>query len=76
MSFGKTKLFVSFALLGFLIGSAAYYVFDWVLANLSIVLWPIPILEIITAPWFISGIAGSLLLMAVLLVSARFTGEK
>ncbi len=32
MSFGRTKLLLSFAFLGFLIGLAMYFVFDWVLA--------------------------------------------
>jgi len=74
MSFGRTKLLLSFAFIGFLVGSAAYLVFDWILMNTTIS--AIPILGIVSAPWFLSGIAGSLLSVIAVYVSARFSGEK
>ena len=76
MSFGRTKLFLSFAIFGFLIGTATYFVFDWIFANAAIGIQPVPILEVISAPWFISGIAGSLLSMAIIYVFAKFSAEK
>ncbi len=73
MSFGKTKLLFSFAFLGFLVGSAAYYVFDWLIVNSM--LRPIPLLEILTAPWFLSGIAGSFLSIAIVYASTYFAND-
>ena len=75
MSMGRTKLLLAFALFGFLIGSAAYFLFDWILTNTTIGIRPVPILAIITAPWFISGIAGSFLSMTAIYVSARYSKE-
>jgi len=76
MEFGRTKLLLAFALLGFFIGTFAYYIFDWVVLNASLKIQPVPILEILTAPWFISGIVGSFLAMGALYLTARFTGDK
>ena len=79
MAFGRTKLLLSFALLGFLVGSATYLVFNWIITNSAIgiiYIYPTPILEVISAPWFMSGIAGSLLSVIIIYVSARFSGEK
>ncbi len=79
MAFGRTKLLLSFALLGFLVGSATYLVFNWIITNSAIgivYVYPTPILEVISAPWFLSGIAGSLLSVIVIYVSAHFSGEK
>ena len=74
MAFDRTKLLLSFALVGFLVGSAAYFVFDWIIINsaLGIFYMPVPIF----APWFLSGIAGSLLSVIAVYVAARFSGEK
>ncbi len=72
MSFGKTKLLFSFALFGFLVGSAAYYVFDWLLMNAA---FRLPLLEIITAPWCMSGIAGSAMAIIVVYASAHFSKD-
>lgn len=70
MSFGKTKLILSFALFGFLIGVTTYFVLDIILG-----VQPAPILEMIKQPWFLSGIAGSFLSVIAVYLSARFTGE-
>ena len=74
MAFSRTKLLLSFALFGFLVGSAIYFVFDWLIINSTI--RPVPILEIISTPWFLSGIAGSFLSVITVYVSAYFSGEK
>ena len=76
MAFGKNKLLLSFALIGFLVGSVAYFVFDWLIINSNIALQPVPILEIISAPWFLSGIAGSFLSVIAVYASTYFSGEK
>jgi len=76
MSFGRTKLLLSFALFGFLIGAATYFVFDWLIIHSALGIQPIPILEVVSAPWFLSGIAGSLLSVIAIYASAHFSGEK
>jgi len=76
MSFGRTKLLVSFAFLGFFIGTAAFYAFDWLLNNTAMGTYQTPILEMVTRPWFLSGIGGSILSVVVLFVSAKFLTEK
>ena len=79
MAFGRTKLLFSFALLGFLVGSVTYLVFNWIITNSAIgiiYIYPTPISEIISAPWFMSGAAGSLLSVIIIYVSARFSGEQ
>jgi len=76
MTLGRTTLLIGFAFLGFLLGSVAYMAFDWIFVNAAIGIQPVPILTILSAPWFISGIAGSLLSIAILYVSARHLGDK
>jgi len=75
MSFGRTKLLLTFALAGYLIGAVAYVAFDWIFVNAAVGIQPVPILAILTAPWFLSGIAGALLAMAILYLSAKFTSD-
>ena len=76
MSFDKTKLLLSFAILGFLIGSTTYYAFNWLIISNAIGILPIPILDIIYAPWFLSGIAGSLLSVIIIYLAARFSNKE
>ncbi len=73
MSFGRNKLLITFAFLGFLLGSVVYFAFDWIALNYS--LGPFPILAIISSPWFLSGIAGSLLSVVVLFVSTQVSRD-
>lgn len=70
MSLDKTKLLISFAIGGFLLGSVAYTFFSWLFATTLI--WPFPILATILSPWFLSGIAGSLLVVTIVYFAARF----
>jgi hypothetical protein len=74
MSFGKNKLLLSFAFIGFLLGSALYFVFDRLIANTT--MYPVPILEIILKPWFLSGIAGSFLSVIAVFIAAHFSAQK
>jgi len=72
MAFDRTKLLLSFAFIGFLFGSAAYFLFNWIIINMGILYIPFPIM----APWFLSGIAGSLLAMITVYVAAHFSAQK
>jgi len=74
VSFGKTKLLVSFAFFGFLIGVTTHFVFDWLFVKNGIS--PFPIIDVIFTPWFLSGIAGSVLAVMIIFVSAHFLREK
>ena len=73
MSFGKTKLIFCFACFGFVVGSAAYYLFDWILMNTALL--SIPFLDIVMAPLFLSGIAGSALSIVVVYAFAHFSKD-
>ena len=76
MALGKKTLIIAFALLGFIIGAAIYFALDLIVAPTAMI-GPLPgFVEILTAPWFISGIAGALLSVAVILVFAKFSHEK
>lgn len=74
MSFDRTKLLLSFAFIGFLVGSAGYFLFNWILINSAagILYLPFPVF----APWFMSGIAGSLLTVIAVYVAAHFSAQK
>ena len=73
MSFGKTALMASFAFLGFLVGSALYLVISWVIINgaAGVLYVPVPIF----APWFMAGLAGSLMSVIFVFVISHFSGE-
>jgi|GEM_PF-3554083 len=66
MAYERTKLLVSFAFLGFLIGTASYFFFNWLIINIGIQIPPLA--EIIFSPWFISGFTGSLLSILIVTV--------
>ena len=74
MAFGKKKLLLSFALFGFLVGVAAYFVFDWIIINsaFGILYIPVPVF----APWFMSGIAGSVLAVISIYLTAHVSTQK
>ncbi len=71
MSLGKNTLLLSFALMGFLLGTVAYYALNWLIAyGGSWILWiPIPVF----GPAFMSGIAGSILSVALVYIAAHFS---
>ncbi len=59
MSSTKAKLVVVFAFLGFFAGSLTYSAINWLIVNNII---QIPVLQaLLSSPWMISGLAGSIL---------------
>jgi len=74
MAFERTKLLISFALLGFLVGTASYFFFNWLLVNSAIQLPPL--VEVLFSPWFFSGITGSILSVLIVTVFAHLTKEE
>jgi len=70
LALSKNKLIFSFAFLGFMIGAVAYFVFDWLTTiNISIS-------QVLFAPWFISGLAGSIISLVVISVFAYMYSHK
>ncbi|MFQ6075196.1 MAG: hypothetical protein ACE5Z5_03525 [Candidatus Bathyarchaeia archaeon] len=75
---GRVKVLSLFALLGFVIGSVGYFVLSWI-ADHSIFIVSVsavPLLDILTAPWFLSGLAGSALSVIIVTTVAHFTPEQ
>jgi len=68
MGFEKVKLLASFALFGFIIGAAAFYIFDWFTFTGIVQPAPLVLVELAASPWFVSGVVGSIL--SVMLVYA------
>ena len=66
----------SFAVFGFLLGTITYFVFNWFATNGIVYVASVPISEIILSPWFISGIVGSLISIAVIYLYAHFAGQE
>jgi hypothetical protein len=73
MAFSRTKVLSSFALFGFLIGTAAYLIFDWIVTSNLIQVAPQAVLA---SPWFVSGIAGAILSTLLVVVIARANVQK
>ena len=67
---GRTKILTIFALLGFVIGTTAYFVFNWFITHNLIKITAIPVIDILLSPWFISGLAGAILAITILAVFA------
>jgi hypothetical protein len=74
MAFDRTKLLVSFAFLGFLVGSGSYYFINWFVINSGIHLPPIA--DIVFSPWFVSGFTGSLLSILVITIFSHLARRK
>ena len=74
MSLSKNTLLLSFALVGFLLGTIAYYAFSWIIAYSGawVLYVPIPVF----GPAFMSGIAGSILSVILVHIAAHFSAEK
>ncbi len=70
---GRTKIFTIFALFGFFIGTAAYFIFNWFVTNNLIKLTSISIVDILLSPWFIAGIAGAVLSIVALTLIAHLS---
>jgi len=74
MSFDRSKMLLAFAFIGFTVGTVTYFFFDWIIKNsaFGVLYLPIPVF----APWFMSGMAGSLLSVAAIYVAARYSAKK
>jgi multisubunit Na+/H+ antiporter MnhE subunit len=72
MAFGKTKILTSFAVFGFCIGAIVYMIVNWITTNNLLRFTPIPVMEILLAPWFISGTAGATLSILIVILVARY----
>ena len=74
MSFSKNTLLLSFAFIGFLVGSVAYFAVEWLIINWGAWILYIPFPSF--GPGFMSGIAGSILSVIAVLIAAHFSAEK
>jgi hypothetical protein len=70
---GRTKILTIFALLGFVIGTTAYFVFNWFVTHNLIKITAISIIDILLSPWFVSGLAGAILAITILAVFAHIS---
>ena len=75
MAFERTKILTTFAIFGFLIGTAAYFIFNWARTASLLELNPAPIANLILSPWFTSGIVGAILAMLIVFIVARLKRE-
>ena len=75
MAFGRSKLMFSIGAFGFLLGTAAYFIFNWLAMNNIIIVTSVPIANVILSPWFISGIAGSIVSIVIVYIFGRFSSE-
>jgi hypothetical protein len=75
MDFEKVKLLASFALFGFIIGAAAFYLFDW-FAFTGIVQPPsLVFADLAASPWFVSGVVGSILSVMIVYAFAQYSSD-
>ena len=73
MEFEKVKLLVSCALFGFIIGAAAFYIFDWFAFTGIVQPAPLVFAELMASPWFASGVVGSILSVIIVYAFAHFS---
>ena len=79
---GRLKTLSALALLGFMIGTASYIVFDFVTSidlynHSASVMWFFEVgRDVISSPWFISGLLGSVLVMAIAFAIAYITPRR
>jgi hypothetical protein len=79
---GRLKTLSALALLGFVIGTASYIVFDFATSidlydHSASVTWFFEVSrDLISSPWFISGLLGSVLVMAIAIAIAYITPRR
>lgn len=75
---GRVKVLSIFALLGFVVGSVGYFAIDWIATHHIFVVSvsTVPLWEVLVAPWFLSGLAGSALSVIFVTAAARITPER
>lgn len=71
MAYGRTRVITSFAFFGFILGTVAYFVFKWFVANDLIHINFPSISNLVMSPWFISGIIGSLISTLIVVIFSR-----
>ena len=69
MNFAGIRVLLPVAFLGFLGGSGSYFLFNFLLNHMTIS----PMLEMLIAPWFISGSLGAVLAVTIVLVYAHLS---
>ena len=75
MEFDRMKLLVSFAFFGFIIGVAAFYIFDWFAITGFAQPVPLVLAELAASPWFASGVVGSILSVVIVYAFAHFAAD-
>ncbi len=79
---GRLKTLSALALLGFVIGTASYIVFNFVTSidlydhSTSLVWFFEASREVLSSPWFISGLLGSVLVMVIAIAIAYITPRR
>jgi len=74
----RFKMLASLAVLGFAIGVVTYLTFNWLATFVTFPVAAIPIYipRILIAPWFLSGLAGSIFTLVIVIVIAYVTTNK
>ena len=73
MTYGRTKVITTFAFFGFILGTIAYFVFKWFVANDLIHINFPSISSLVMSPWFISGVIGALISTLIVVIFSRLT---
>jgi hypothetical protein len=73
MSLGRSKIMISFAALGFIIGTAAYILFNWLFNQGFPTINLVPLADVFLSPWFLSGMAGAGIALIAIVVLAYYT---
>jgi hypothetical protein len=73
MAVGRTKVVMRFALFGFVLGTVAYFAFQWFVSNDLIHINFPSMSSLVMSPWFIAGIVGAALATLILIVFSRLT---
>ena len=71
MAYGRTRVITSFAFFGFILGTVAYFVFKWFVANDLIHINFPSLSSLVMSPWFISGIIGALISTLIVVIFSR-----
>ena len=71
MAYGRTRVITSFAFFGFILGTVAYFVFKWFVANDLIHINFPSLSSLVMSPWFISGIIGALISTLIVIIFSR-----
>lgn len=71
MAYGRTRVITSFAFFGFILGTVAYFVFKWFVANDLIHINFPSLSSLVMSPWFISGVIGALISTLIVVIFSR-----